>query len=276
MRKIFFPILFIIFISVSNGQTKSELFPDNLMIQPFTSNTLEPRLGFLFDFGDNELRLDIGNSVDVIRYSIDDKHTFSLGADLFTYTLLRGEENFHFPVDAVDYLFGINFGYINTSGCYEYGARVRISHISAHFVDGHYNGSTVSWRDGRNPIVYSREFVEVMPFYKFDNLRLYAGFTYIFHVDPIDLGKDIYQVGFDYFMDNKISTHITPFIGYDFKVIHLNERSVNHSLSGGVKFGKPNGKGFSIYLHYYTGKSIHGEYFDVNKTYTSIGFNLDI
>ena len=36
----------------------------------------------------------------------------SFGADLFTYTLLRSQSDFHFPVDAVDYLFGVNFGYV--------------------------------------------------------------------------------------------------------------------------------------------------------------------
>ena len=276
MKKFIFAILFMVFGYSLNAQTSSDFFPDDLTIQPFTANTIEPKLGFLFNFGDDELRLDIGNSVDVFRYTTGDNQTFSFGADLFTYTLLRGEENFHFPVDAVDYLFGINFGYVNTSGCNEYGARIRVSHISAHFVDGHFNGSTGSWRDGLGPQVYSREFVEIMPFYKLDDLRLYAGITYIFHVDPVDLGKDNFQVGFDYFLKNRISLNITPFAGYDLKVIHLNERSVNHSLCAGVKFGKPESKGISIYLHYYSGKSIHGEYYNVNKTYSSIGFNLDL
>ena len=78
---------------------------------------------------------------------------------MFTYTLLRGETDFHFPVDAVDYLFGVNFGYKNNfEKNKEFGARLRISHISAHFVDGHFDGSTGNWRDGQIPRVFSREF----------------------------------------------------------------------------------------------------------------------
>ena len=276
MKKLFFLVFYFCIGIFSRAQTSTELFPDNLVIQPFTANILEPKLGFLFNFGGEDLRLDIGNSMDIVRFGLTGKQSLSIGADLFTYTLLRGEENFHFPVDAVDYLFGINFGYVNSSRENEWGARLRISHISAHFVDGHYSPADSSWRDGRDPIVYSREFIELMPYYKFDNLRLYAGFTYIFHVDPENLGKDNFQFGFDYFMEDKISASITPFAGYDLKVVNLDERYVNHSFSTGLKFGKPQGKGFSIYLHYYSGKSIHGEYYDVNKTYTSLGFNLDL
>ena len=276
MKKILLLAAVLVTFSTLRAQTTMELFPDNLTVQPFTANFLEPKLGFLFDIGDNELRLDIGNSVDVLRVETEDNQTFSFGADLFTYTFLRGEENFHFPVDAVDYLFGVNFGYVNTSGCNEYGARLRVSHISAHFVDGHYDGTTSQWLDGRSPQVYSREFIELIPYYKFDDLRLYAGFTYMFHIDPTWLGKDIIQLGFDYFLKDKISPNITPFAAYDLRIANLDKRYYNHSFSVGVKLGKPNGKGFSIYLHHYSGKSIHGEYFDVDKTYTSLGFNLDL
>jgi len=103
---------FVFFITFSNfnGQNKSEIFPNELNIQPYTANFLEPKLGFLFQLNRNELRLDIGNSLDILHV-YNSNTTLSLGADLFTYTMLRGEKDFHFPVDAVDYLFGLNFGY---------------------------------------------------------------------------------------------------------------------------------------------------------------------
>lgn len=270
-------LFFFLLIVVSKAQNKSEIFPDNLTVQPFTANTLEPKLGFLFQIGKNELRLDVGNSIDILRYQNDCGETFSFGADLFTYTLLRGEKNFHFPVDAVDYLFGINGTYkkiIDEQS--QYGARLRISHISAHFVDGHYDGNLQQWRDGQNPRVYSREFIEVMPYYKINSLRAYAGFTYLFHVTPSTIKKDMYQVGFDYFFKNVISQYLTPFVGYDYKLIHLDQYTANHSASAGIKFGKPEGKGLSVYLNYFSGKSIHGEYFDKNKEYAALGLNLDL
>lgn len=275
MKKYF--ALFVLLITINSfAQEKMELFPDNLNIQPFTANILEPKLGFLIQFSKNELRLDIGNSIDLFRCYKNENETFSLGADLFTYTLLRGETNFHFPVDAVDYLFGFNGSYKVVDENYEYGARLRISHISAHFVDGHYDGTNSRWRGDLNPRVYSREFVELMPYYKFNSLRVYTGFTYLFHVDPAYIGKMNYQFGFDYFANDFISESITPFFGYDIKLVDIDKFTANNSLSAGIKIGKVHGKGLSLYFNYYAGKSIHGEYFNFNKEYSALGINLDL
>ena len=270
-------ILLLLFAALADnkGQAKLELFPDNLNIQPFTANSLEPKLGFLFQLSKNELELDIGNSIDILKLTEKEK-TFSFGADMFTYTLLRGEQHFHFPVDAVDYLFGVNFGFKSQTDNGEYGCRLRISHISAHFVDGHYDGIDQMWRDGLNPRVYSREFVEFMPYYKLNDLRVYCGFTYLFHVDPGYIKRDNYQAGFDYFFKGLLNESFTPFIGYDLKLEHIARYTANNSLSAGIKFGRPEGKGLSLYFNYYSGKSIHGEYFDFNKEYSAIGINLDL
>lgn len=124
---------------------------------------------------------------------------------MFTYTLLRSQSDFHFPVDAVDYLFGFNFGYRKICDKYEFGARLRISHISAHFVDGHFDKDLNQWRDVRNPKVYSREFFELLPYFKINDFRIYAGLTYIYKIDPKNIGQDQYQIGFDYFLTNIIS-----------------------------------------------------------------------
>lgn len=278
MKKI--AALMLLFTLLINAQTKSELFPDNLTIQPFVANTLEPNLGAVFHLSKKELRLDIGNSIDIYRKQINNI-TYSFGADLFTYTLLRSESDFHFPVDAVDYLFGLNAGikYKNPQkSCLinEIGARFRLSHISAHIVDGHLDPDPDRlWIDDHAPRVYSREFFELMPYVKISDLRLYFGLTYIYHVDPGYIGKDNYQVGFDYFYKGFCDS-LTPFIGYDLKVINIEKYTANNSIKLGVKFGKPNGKGLSVYYHYYSGKSVHGEYFEHNREYSAIGFNLDL
>jgi hypothetical protein len=273
MKKYF---LLVLFISIKLYSQKTELFPGELNVQPFTANLLEPKLGFLFHLPENELRLDIGNSVDILQYQLSDYEKLSIGADLFTYTLLRGEKDFHFPVDAVDYMFGINGSYKFVNENKEYGARIRISHISAHFADGHYDGSAGQWRDGLNPRVYSREFIELMPYYKINSIRIYAGLTYLFHVTPDYIGNDSYQLGFDYYAKGIISQTLTPFIAYDFKLVNIDKYSANHSFVAGLKFGKPDSRGVSFYFNFYSGKSIHGEYFDMNKTYSAIGINLDL
>ncbi|MCU7500450.1 MAG: DUF1207 domain-containing protein [Ignavibacteria bacterium] len=258
------------------SQTEVKLFPDKLNIQPFTANALEPRMGVLFHVNNNELRLDIGSSMDLVNFSLSEKENLSIGADFFTYTLLRGEKDFHFPVDAVDYLFGVNAGYKKTIEDGEYGLRFRLSHISAHFADGHYDFKNLIWRDNQNPRVYSREFLEFIPFYRMNNLRVYAGLTYIFHIDPTYLGKYNYQAGFDYFLKNKLFNYVTPFAAYDIKMVKIRKYSAENTFNLGIKVGHPEGRGFSLYYSYYSGMSMHGEYFDYLKSYNAIGFNLDL
>lgn len=273
MKKLFLSFLF--FSSIISAQINVEYFPGGLTIRPFAANTLEPKLGFLFKINSNELLLNIGNSMDLVKIQKANQ-TFSVGADLFTWTLLRKENNFRFPVDAVDYLFGLNFGYKRIMHNISLGARVRISHISAHFVDGHYNGTLNEWKDGQYPRVYSREFIEGLAFVKYKRLRIYGGLTYIFHVDPAEIKKDNYQLGFDYYLNKYFGKNITPFIGYDLKLVHISKYTGNNSFTAGVKFGKVEGRGLSLAFNYYSGYSIHGEYYDSVEKYSSLSINLDL
>ncbi len=274
MRKVL--ILLLLLSPLLFAQSKIEYFPDSLSISPFSAKMIEPKIGFSFQTGANELELNIGNSLDLVHFRKGKSGIFSIGADFFTFTLLRGEANFHFPVDAVDYLFGMNFGYRTKYDNYELGLRFRLSHISAHFVDGHYDGRNRSWRDNLNPRVYSREFVEVLPFYKAGSFRSYAGFTYIFSTDPENIGKDNFHLGFEYFYPELILNLFHFYFAYDLKLIHLDKYTGNNSVQAGLRIGKTSGKGFSVYYQYYSGKSHHGEYYNFNKSYSAIGFNLEL
>ena len=102
--------LLVLFSSISFAQWQHDLFPSDLNIQPFTANILEPKAGFLFSMDNNKLRLDISTSRDIVKW-YDDDETISIGADLFTFTRLRSTDNFKFPVETIDYLFGLNAGY---------------------------------------------------------------------------------------------------------------------------------------------------------------------
>ena len=61
-----------LFISIVNAQEKLELFPSYLLIQPFTANTLKPKFGFEFKTDKNELSLNVGNSMDIFHYKLDE------------------------------------------------------------------------------------------------------------------------------------------------------------------------------------------------------------
>lgn len=253
----------------------TEWFPSGLNIQPFTANFLEPKAGFSYLLGKSQIRLDIGTSADIFKRECSNT-VLSFGADIFTYTRLRGEKEFHFPVETIDYLFGINSGYKIINKNDEFGFRFRFSHISAHLVDGSFDNSISDWRDHKKPRVYSREFFELFPYYKKNNFRFYLGLTYLLHTSPEGFKKFIYQAGFDYFAPGIFDINLYPFVAYDFKAAGYIKLSGNNIIIAGFKFGNYESKGLSIYYAYYSGKSIHGEYFDLPESYSSIGLNVDL
>lgn len=257
------------------GQTTTEWFPSDLNIQPFTANFLEPKAGFQYLFDIEKVRIDIGTSHDIIHWKAKDK-SFSFGADFFTYTRARSEDNFKFPVETVDYLFGINGSYKSKTEQNEWGARLRFSHISAHLVDGYYDAESESWFKVREPFVYSKEFFEMIAYYKISDFRIYCGITYNIHIVPDEIKKGIAQVGFDYYVTHFQILLSRPFIAYDFKLTGIDEYYGNNIISVGLKFGRPESRGFSILASYFSGKSVHGEFYDLNESYATIGINLDI
>lgn len=276
-KKIIFSSLTLLIILSFNSllSAQHQWFPSGLNVQPFTANFLEPKAGFLFNTSDNKIRLDIGTSQDILHIK-SNEIVISFGADLFTFTRLRSEKDFHFPVETIDYLFGINSSFKKIYDNRELGLRFRFSHISAHLVDGQFDKTANNWRDDRLPQVYSREFIELFPFIRFNDLRFYAGLTYVFHSSPREIKKGIFQIGGDYFVTKLKTDWFTPFIAYDFKILGKEKYVGNNFINFGLKFGEFNKKGFSIYYSYIAGKSVHGEYSDLNESYSSIGFNLDL
>lgn len=266
----------LLFTSISFAQWQHELFPSNLNIQPLTANLLEPKAGFLFSMDNNKLRLDISTSRDLVKW-YDNNETISIGADVFTFTRLRSTDDFKFPVETIDYLFGLNAGYKKQlTNSNEFGLRFRLSHISAHLVDGQYDAQNKQWREGREPFVYSKEFIEFFPYYRLNTFRIYTGLTYIFHIIPEDIKSFNVQVGFDYFATQFGNDLLTPFLAYDFKLAGDTKYVGNNIISAGIKFGKWNQRGISLYYTFISGKSIHGEYFDMNENYSAIGFNFEL
>ena len=245
---------------------------DPLLFRPLAANTFEPRMGLIWHSNDGRLRLDIGNSVDLIRYSFESTtKLITIGSDFFTYTLLRGEKNFHFPVDAVDYLFGFNVNFVDTLPSGILSSRLRLSHISAHFVDGHYNGTKGIWKDGLNPRVYSREFFDfVVGFEPHEHIRGYLGSQYLWHVDPTTLPKFISYAGGEY--HHQLITIGTVYTAYQFTATGQRPR---HEFQLGIKIGQWNSRGTKIFFLYHSGDSIQGEYFDQTDEYSGIGFNID-
>lgn len=173
-------------------------FSSNVLYVPVEASIIEAKNGVTKFLNNDYLTLNIGVSFDLMGLKAK-ADTYSFGIDFFTFSNLRSEDNFKFPVDAIDYLFGVNFNLKKKlSGKNTLTSRFRISHISSHFEDGHiYERSDTIF----TPVVFSKEFLDlqVMSNYRISNDLLFKGMLgvdYIFHSIP-DMSDFSGQLGLE-------------------------------------------------------------------------------
>lgn len=276
--------------SLIQGQTV-DLSINRPNFTPLLADPKETRIGVLPYLNKRSLMLDIGTSLDLVHIICPDSgRIIGVGADFGTYSLLRRSDNFKFPVDAIDYIFGLNFSYRQPVGEVfsfpaQATARLRISHISAHFVDGHYQDG--NWiMEGTPftiPFVYSREFINLVTALSVDFGRVYLGYEYTFHTIPKHISPHSYQAGLELYAQNFAASGLWPFIAVDFKLLPIWQPDQNESdgyagtvnLQLGVKTNGIGERGVRIVFDYFNGMDRHGMYFYRRVSYSSIGLLID-
>ncbi|MBX7154514.1 MAG: DUF1207 domain-containing protein [Candidatus Kapaibacterium sp.] len=246
----------------------------HLNFTPLYANPFEPRIGTMYQESDNRLRLDIGASVDLMDVYKSENTLITNGTDFITLTRLRSEGKLKFPVETVDYLFGINFcGTTKYSG-YIDSWRVRIAHISAHLADGLAINDSAQLHP--KPFVYSREFVDAVYSRNWEQLRLYAGCNFIFSNKKLakDLSLVIPTLGAEYtyqLCPEGNGASITA--AYDVKLESVGGVSgLVHAIQAGVNFPMKGKYELCMYTNYYNGYSIHGLFYDTTDKYWGFGF----
>ena len=103
---LFFFLLISTFLSAKNSfAVNDSLYFVSLdrVFVPTESSIIEARTGVTKYTNNDLLELDIGATIDIVGLKKKNT-TYSFGVDFFTYSNLRSEDNFKFPVDAIDYL----------------------------------------------------------------------------------------------------------------------------------------------------------------------------
>ncbi len=238
---------------------------ESLLFKPLTANVFEPRIGSFYQFSDEKLRLDIGTSIDLFDFNIE-QNKFSVGADFFTYTRLRSEGNFKFPVETTDFFFGVNLNWLSDKNL---SGRLRIAHISSHLSDGYAKDSIFF----KPPYVFSREFVNLIVAYQFDDIRPYVGINCVFSTQPKDVSTFNPELGFDY--EKRLCNLLSLVCGYDFKLIGIDEQyKPMNSAQMGLKLHTSEKVGLLVSLYYYDGRSFHGLFYKDMDSYIGLGFQV--
>lgn len=247
----------------------------------------EARTGSSYEFANTRLRLDIGASPDLIRFRSGDSAgrggmLVTLGADFFTWTRLRATSSFKFPVEAVDYYFGVNGSAVwRTALGRTYGARLRVAHISAHLVDG-----DSSFTDPRQQyMTYSREFVDAMAAFgsggpgrdDFPGIgfRVYIGALALFHTIPDTLGRVTPYAGLEFSIQPTQDSSYSLRAGYEARLNTELSPVFEEQIRFGIKFAEFTKRGVLIEGVYYHGRSQYGQHFALRDRYFALGFGID-
>lgn len=228
----------------------SELTFDPLLASPF-----EARVGYVYQASDDNMRLDIGHSLDLLSLYSDSSQMLVLGADMMTWTRLRSSGKFKFPVETTDFYFGFNTSWLQHIPQGDLQVRFRLAHISSHIVDG-YEGETV-------PFTFSREFIEVHgSFTPTDwNTRLYIGANVLFSTIPDGFNVLTPQVGIEHVYQVSEQVHLVA--GYDMRLASsLTETVGTHAAMLGVDIGTLNQPHIRLQGLWYRGLSFHGMFYN--------------
>ena len=258
-------------------------FPDKNLFPPLLAHYQEPRVGVRKQVGSANLKLDIGSTLDFLEYSFAQDKKLRFGIDFFTYALTTTFEGARLQVDAVDGFFGGHILFHTFSKRRAFSLRLRILHLSAHFVDGHYDLDDNVWIDGRGPIPFTRNFGELVGAYEWItpgvSLMLYSGLNYAPHVAPEGIQRLSTIHGIQVHSDKLVSAvfgrPFNVFAADNFILSGASTYAGTNNLEFGMKFGEWSGNGLKLYVSYYSGLDIFSQYFDVRRSNWGVGFAFD-
>jgi hypothetical protein len=269
-----------------SAMAESALKPTfDTLFEPLLADPMEPRIAVMPMLGKKQLQLDIGTSADL--YQSKDKK-FAVGIDFATWSLLNRTNNFKFPVDCIDYLFGVNTTFRHQlKSCKlpfdEATVRVRLSHISAHFEDGH-TDETGAWLNpqlvpgGKIPFTFSREFFNVTGALSAPGRRVYLGYQYMYHTLPSGISPSSFQTGAE------IGLPSHAYVAADFKLLpkwNWDEGKTKGyrgtwNLQAGMRMTSLGLDNVRVAANYFSGMSRQGMYYYKPESYTTLGMIVDL
>lgn len=254
------------------------------LFEPLLADPMEPRIAVMPKLGKKQLQLDIGTSADLYQ---NEKKTFAAGIDFATWSLLNRTSNFKFPVDSIDYLFGVNATFrrqlTDTLIPFEEATiRVRWSHISAHFEDGHTDDAG-EWLHPEEspfgiPFTYSREFINVTASLSSPGRRVYLGYQYMYHTIPDEISASSFQAGAE------IGLPYDAYLAADFKLLPIWQWDEGKTdgyrgtwnLQAGMRLSSIGLDNVRVAANYFSGMSRQGMYFYKPESYTTLGMIVDL
>lgn len=288
MKKTFFIIIGLKIILFANCFAQSSnnfsLFPYGLNFIPLKANNQEARLGVLYYTSTTNLKVDIGNAVDILSFEFDNSSSrITSGIEFMAYAFSKSYEGKRLQISAVDGFFGGNVSFSHLAYKKKLFARLRIIHNSAHLVDGSYDTSSDSWIDNRKPIPFTKDFGELTVGHQiyFEDfvVKYYGGISYATLIRPDELKRFNYHVGLESALLNVtgkvFKNDVNIFLAEHFFLDGTEKYFGNQQFIAGLKFGSWEEKGVVFYASYYTGRDIFSSFYDRKISKFGVGFFVD-
>lgn len=277
-------LLFLLFSTNITPQTV-EFLPGTRLFNMLRAADTEPKFGLTFAPDDNSMKVDVGNAFDVLSIQIDPSTTLNAGVEFFAYAKVVEYRDYRLQVAAIDGYFGGNISYLKKlpDSPHHLLARLRFIHRSAHLVDGAWDPSNNSWKDGVEPVPFADDFFELNPaiqlHYKAVDIRVYGGLAYSILIRPKDQERFSFSAGSEIIFNdplfNFLQKPVRIYGAWDFKMKARPKYLPSHSLMAGLKFGEKQGIGLSIYAFYYSGYDYFSAYYKSRLNKFGMGFFLD-
>lgn len=269
----------------SPSEATVQFLPGGTLFKPLVANPQEPRVGVRKEIGTSRLKLDIGSMLDFVQIPLDARGTVNvrIGADFFTYALTTSAQGLRLQVDAVDGFFGGHIVMRAQEGPGTLALRLRLMHLSAHLIDGHFDNATGQWKNGQLPIPFTKDFGELLAAYAIpvDGLPLlvYSGIGYATLVRPTDVQRLMSLHGFELRTGDSFATVFgKPFelyAAYNLTLTGVPAYVGTNVIETGVKFGRWDDIGIKLYVNYASGLEFFSQYYNVRRSMGGIGFTLD-
>lgn len=273
-----------IFAGISLSQEiEFEFLPDSINFVPLKANHQEAKIGILYFPSNGNLKVEVGNSIDLFKFSFDPFSKLTLGIEFMAYAYSTNYKEKRLQIDALDGLFGGNMSYSYRYESSRLLARFRIIHNSAHLVDGHYDVDENRWKYGDTPIAFTQDFGELLVAHElidsWGRFKYYGAVTYATLVRPAEIEKWSGFIGFELNFNNILGKTFDKetniFIANHTRYAGLPEYNISINNMLGIKFGDWLSKGIVFYLSYYYGNNVFNEYFVERVSQFGIGFFVE-
>jgi hypothetical protein len=256
--------------------------PPGLNFLPLRANYQEAKLGILYYPNTTNLKVDIGNSIDLLRFNLKENQYITVGIEFMAYAYSMSFSQLRLQIGAVDGFFGGNATFTNESPGNRFSARFRYIHNSAHLVDGFYDRDEKKWMNNKEPIPFTRDFAEIIFSDEISRyglgFRPYIGTSYAVRIRPSILRKSTFCSGLEIHTgsDDEISKiHHHFFFAYHFQLAGLPVYQGSSQFQAGIKLGDWQKKGVNFFISYFNGNNMFNEFFDQRIERFGVGFSVD-